>query len=297
MSEQTGRTRAETVATVAIVVAALVGAAVAVAGSQGGATVGEIPVFALCVGIAFAAQWIVFVPSFLGRTERFYDLTGGLTYIGITVLAVALSPEIDARSAILAALVVIWAGRLGTFLVWRIRRAGHDDRFDTIKVSFVRFLLAWTVQGLWISLTAGAALAAITTTEREPLGALAVVGLVIWGAGFAVEVVADLQKSRFRADPANRGRFIREGLWAWSRHPNYFGEIVLWVGVALIAFPVLAGWQLVTLISPVFVALLLTRVSGVPMLERKADAKWGGQPDYEAYKAATPVLVPRPPRG
>ena len=114
------------------------------------------------------------------------------------------------------------------------------------------------------------------------------------GLGFAFEAVADSQKSRFRADPANKGRFIHTGLWAWSRHPNYFGEIVLWIGVAIIALPVLRGWQWVTLISPVFVTLLLTRVSGVPMLEKRADEKWGGQEDYEAYKERTPVLVPRP---
>jgi steroid 5-alpha reductase family enzyme len=295
MAEQTGRSRTEAVAAVAVVAATLLGAGVAVAGSQGGAAVGGIPVFALCVAIAFAAQWMVFIPSFLGRTERFYDLTGSLTYVGVTALAVVLASDLDARSLLLAGMVVVWAARLGVFLVSRIRRAGHDDRFDAIKVSFTRFLLAWTVQALWISLTAGAALAAITTTAPQPLGLAAVAGAAIWVGGFSIEVVADQQKRRFRADPANRGGFIGEGLWAWSRHPNYFGEIVLWAGVALIALPVLAGWQLVTLVSPLFVALLLTRVSGIPMLERKADAKWGGQPDYEAYNAATPVLVPRPP--
>jgi steroid 5-alpha reductase family enzyme len=119
------------------------------------------------------------------------------------------------------------------------------------------------------------------------------VGFLIWVFGFAFEVIADSQKSRFKADPANEGKFINTGLWARSRHPNYFGEIVLWIGVAVIAFPVLQGWQLVTLISPVFVTLLLTRISGLPMLERRADETWGGQEDYEAYKGRTPVLIPR----
>jgi steroid 5-alpha reductase family enzyme len=288
--------RAERASAVAIGVAILAGTGVAWAGSQGGATVGGIPVFALCVGVAFVIQWLAFIPAYLRQTERFYDLAGSLTYISVTTLAVILGPERDARSVLLLVLVVVWAVRLGTYLVRRIRKAGRDDRFDAIKPSFVRFLSAWTLQGLWVSLTLAAALAAITTTTREPLDGIAIAGLVVWAAGFAVEAVADLQKSRFRADPANRGRFIRSGLWAWSRHPNYFGEIVLWVGVALIAVPVLAGWQWVTLVSPLFVTLLLTRVSGVPLLEKKADATWGGQPDYEAYKASTPVLLPRPPR-
>jgi steroid 5-alpha reductase family enzyme len=151
----------------------------------------------------------------------------------------------------------------------------------------------WTIQGLWVSLTVGAALAAITTTARKDLDLFAIIGAALWALGFAIEVAADAQKSRFNADPANRGRFIQTGLWSRSRHPNYFGEILLWVGVAIAAFPVLQGWQLVTLISPLFVALLLTRVSGIPLLEKRADAKWGGQADYEAYKKRTPVLIPR----
>ncbi|HSL96809.1 MAG TPA: DUF1295 domain-containing protein [Thermoleophilia bacterium] len=274
----------------------LIGAGVAAAGSQGGGEVGGVPVYALAVALAFVIQWLAFVPAFVLQDEGFYDLTGSLTYISVTILAVALSPEVDGRSILLLVLVVIWAGRLGTYLFRRIRKAGKDERFDRIKPSFVRFLNAWTLQGLWVSLTLAAALAAITTTTREAIGVVTVLGALVWVAGFGIEATADRQKSRFRADSANKGRFISSGLWAWSRHPNYFGEIVLWVGVAIVAVPVLQGWQWVTLISPVFVTFLLTRVSGVPLLEKRADEKWGGQEDYEAYKARTPVLVPRPPR-
>jgi steroid 5-alpha reductase family enzyme len=135
----------------------------------------------------------------------------------------------------------------------------------------------------------------MTSVASVPLAGSAVLGTAVWVAGFAIEVVADRQKSRFRADPANRDRFIRTGLWAWSRHPNYFGEITLWVGVALVAAPALAGWQLATLVSPVFVFLLLTRVRGIPLLEARAQQKWGHDPDYQAYRARTPVLLPRPP--
>ena len=171
-------------------------------------------------------------------------------------------------SDITVVLVSVWAARLGSFLFRRMLRAGKDDRFDALKPSALRFLAVWTVQGLWVSLTLAAALAAVTTSAREPLGLLALLGLATWIVGFGVEAVADWQKSRFRADAANRGRYVDSGLWAWSRHPNYFGEIVLWIGMALIAVPVLSGWQWFTLISPLFVALLLTRISGVPMLER-----------------------------
>ncbi len=274
----------------------LIGIGMAWAGSQGGSAIGGVPVFGAVVGMVFLIQILAFVPAFMTQSERFYDLTGSLTYISMTALAAALASPLDARSALLAGLIIVWAGRLGTFLFRRVRKSGKDSRFDDIKPSFVRFLNVWVIQGLWVTLTAGAAWTAITSAGRAPIDALTVVGIVIWLLGFGIEVVADLQKSRFRSDPANKGRFISTGLWSWSRHPNYFGEITLWLGVALIALPALSGWQLVTLISPVFVFLLITRVSGVPLLERRANETWGGQDDYEAYTARTSILVPLPPK-
>ena len=271
----------------------LIGVLVALAGSQGGAAIAGMPVFALVVGLAFLIQWLVFIPSYRMQTEKFFDLTGSLTYISLTLMAALLSANLDIRSLLLAALVIAWALRLGTFLFRRVHKAGKDDRFDEIKPSFFRFLNVWTIQALWVTFTAAAALVAITTSVRKELDLFAGIGALIWAFGFAIEVAADSQKSRFNADPSNKGKFIQTGLWSRSRHPNYFGEIVLWIGIAVIALPVLQGWQWVALISPVFVTLLLTRVSGIPLLEKKADQKWGGQPGYEEYKKNTPVLIPR----
>ncbi|HNT24542.1 MAG TPA: DUF1295 domain-containing protein [Anaerolineales bacterium] len=271
----------------------IIGILVALAGSQGSTQVAGIPLFALLVGLAFLVQWLVFIPAYLRQTEHFFDLTGSITYITLTTLALVLTSAADSRAMLLWALVAIWAGRLGTFLFGRVRKAGRDDRFDDIKPSFIRFLNVWTIQGLWVTFTAAAAWIGITTANRKELDLFALVGFLVWILGFGIEVVADYQKSRFNANPENKGKFIHTGLWSRSRHPNYFGEIVLWIGVMIIALPVLQGWQWVALISPVFVTLLLTRVSGIPLLEQKADAKWGGQEDYEAYKKATPVLIPK----
>ncbi|MGM0633953.1 MAG: DUF1295 domain-containing protein [Pseudomonadota bacterium] len=268
--------------------------AFAFAGSDHGRALGGIPIFALCAAIAMAMQWLVFLPSWWKRSEHVFDLTGSATYILITLLALVLSGNRDPRSVLLTVLVLLWALRLGSFLFFRVQHHG-DGRFDTIKQNPVHFLLAFTLQGLWVILTAGAALAAITTDRPQAAGPLLVVGLAFWLVGFMLEVVADEQKRRFRLDPANEGRFIRGGLWAWSRHPNYFGEILLWTGMAMIALPVLQGWQWLTLVSPLFVAWLLTRVSGIPMLERRAEKRWGDDPEYRKWKAGTPVLVPRPP--
>jgi len=280
---------------IAILIAVMLGGAIAWAGSDGGAIRGGVPVFALCGALAFAINWLAFIPSAALQTEHYYDLTGGISYISVIAVAAWLSHELDLRATLVAVMVMIWALRLSTFLFLRISKSGKDDRFDTIKTRPVHFLMAWTLQGLWVLLTAAAALAVITGSEREPIGIVGVAGIAIWSFGFLIEIVADRQKSQFRSDPANSGRFIDTGLWAWSRHPNYFGEILLWTGMAVVALPVLKGWQWTTLTSPLFVWLLLTRVSGVPLLEKKADERWGGQADYEDYKRRTPVLVPRPP--
>ena len=274
----------------------LVAVAIGWAGSHGGQRVGGVPVFALCGVLCFALNWLVFVHAYAAQTERYFDLTGSLTYLTVVACGVALGNR-DPRAFLLSLLIGAWALRLGTFLFSRIRREGVDHRFDALKPDFARFLLTWTLQGLWVFLTVSCALAAITAAAAQPLGALAALGTAVWIAGFAIETIADRQKAVFRADPANRDRFISTGLWAWSRHPNYCGEILLWIGVALIALPALSGWSLVTLISPVFVYLLLTRISGIPLLESRSQAKWGDSPEYQAYKARTPVLWLRPPAG
>ena len=254
------------------------------------------PLFALCVVVCFGIQWVAFVHSWIAQTEHFFDLTGGFTYLVVTLTALVLGPSMDFRSILLAALVAIWATRLSTFLFRRVRQDGSDGRFDDIKPDFLRLLMTWTLQGLWVSLTLSCALAALTSVNRVPFGPLEFLGLALWIAGFWIEVSADRQKRKFRNDAGQQGRFIESGLWAWSRHPNYFGEITLWLGIALIALPTLAGGQLFTLVSPVFVYLLLSRISGIPMLEARGKKRWGKDPAYRAYLERTPVLIMKPPR-
>ena len=272
--------------------AVAVAGGVAATGSHGGIVLLGVPVFAICVALAFILQWAAFVPAWGWRTERYFDLVGSATFLTLILAALLARDAVDARSLAIASMVAIWALRLGVFLFARIQRQGSDRRFDRIKQDAARFLLAWTLQGLWVSLTLSCALAAMTAATSVPLGWPAAVGIALWSLGFAVEVAADAQKRRFRAQPANAHRFIATGLWALSRHPNYLGEIVLWTGVAITALPALDGWRYVTLISPAVVWMLLTRISGVPLLEAQADRKWGADPAYRAYKAQTPVLVP-----
>lgn len=278
-----------------IAVPVALGIALAAALGDGGIERGGMAVVAWCIGAAFAVNWVAYVPAAIARTEHFYDLIGSTTYVVATLVALGLGNR-EPVSVVLAGLILVWAGRLGSFLFARVRRAGSDGRFDAIKTSPLRFLMAWTMQGLWVSATAMAAWAAMTADRTGDLGGWTLAGGVLWALGFGIEVRADAEKRAFRANDANRGRFITTGLWAWSRHPNYFGEILLWVGIAVIAVPMLAGWQWVALGSPVFVTVLLTQISDLPPLERRADKRWGDDPEYQRYVADTPVLIPRPPR-
>ena len=278
---------------IALISASIVlGALLSLAGSQHGATLGGFPLFALAVLAAFVVQWLAFIPAALGRTDRFFDATGSLTYIMVTATLLLLVPAAGPRGIVLGTMVIVWALRLGSFLLLRNIRSGGDDRFAEITGDPVRFLSVWSVQGLWVSLTAAAAWIAITSGSGAEADGLLWIGLGVWAVGFAIEVLADLQKSRFKQDPTNDGQFIRTGLWSVVRHPNYLGEILLWSGVLVAAAPALRGWQWVALLSPVFVVLLLTRVSGIPLLEAKAEKKWGEDPEYRAYVARTPRLIP-----
>lgn len=276
----------------------LIGLGIAALADSGNRVVLGMPLLPALAVLAFAIQWLAFIPSYLLQTEHYYDLTGSVTYllvVGIG-LAIGLQDGSHARAILLAVLVACWALRLGSFLFRRVRRQGKDGRFDTIKTSIPRFLLAWTLQGLWVFLTLIAVLIVMGQSDAQPLGAMALFGVVVWLCGFGMEVLADSQKAAFSAHPENRGQFIRSGLWAWSRHPNYFGEILLWLGVAIVAMPVFQGGEWLGLLSPLFVYVLLTKVSGVPLLEQRADEKWGDDPAYLAYRDNTPVLFPRPPR-
>lgn len=270
----------------------------AVAGTGAHAlTVGDInlSLALLCAIIVLAINWLAFIPAWLQQTEHFFDLTGSLSFIAASGTAIYLTPIPDARAMILASLIAIWACRLGSFLFMRVRKDGQDGRFDTIKPHFSQFLMTWTLQALWVIASSAMALAAITTSPGIPLGPLAVIGLFFWGAGFLIECIADWQKRRFKRQDNPAHPFIHTGLWAWSRHPNYFGEIMLWLGIAFIAAPALSGWQWITLISPVFVILLITRISGIPLLEKRADARWQDNTAYQRYKRRTPALIPKPP--
>ena len=246
--------------------------------------------------LAYVIHWIAYIPAYVFQTEKFYDLTGSVTYLSVVwfvFLSTYQSISLNFGNLILVLLISIWTIRLGLFLFMRIHKAGEDKRFRTIKTSASQFFMTFTLSGLWVTLCSMCALVAISSPEGLVMNALTYVGIILFIIGFGIEIVADNQKTAFRSIEANKDSFITSGLWSKSRHPNYFGEVLLWFAIAVISFSSLEGLQLITLISPVFTYILLVYVSGVRMLEDMNDKKWADNEQYQSYKKNTPMLFPK----
>ena len=250
-----------------------------------------------CAVICIGMQWLAWIPASMAKTERFYDITGGLTFlavVGFSLWAGAQSEAPSLRELIVSLLVVIWSLRLSSFLYFRIHRTGKDGRFDRLKTSPIRFLVPWTIQGLWVFLTMIVVIVINSQADSAPaLGIWDALGLSIWLLGFSIEVIADNQKTAFNSEPNNQGKWIESGLWAYSRHPNYLGEILLWTGIACFGIPCFTGLERFAWISPVFIYLLLTKLSGIPILDKRALEKWSDDIEYQKYRENTPALFPR----
>ena len=250
-----------------------------------------------CAVICIGMQWLAWIPSSIGKTEAYYDLTGGLTYltvVGFSLWAGAQSEPPSSRELIVSLLVVIWSLRLSIFLYLRIHRTGKDGRFDKFKTSAIRFLVPWTIQGLWVFLTMIVVIVINSQSgSASELGIWDGIGLSIWILGFGIETIADNQKTVFNKEPNNQGKWIDSGLWYYSRHPNYLGKILLWTGIAFFGISCFTGLERVAWISPIFIYLLLTKISGTPILDKRALEKWGDDPEYQKYRANTPALIPR----
>ena len=247
----------------------------------------------IVVLLAFLISWLAYIPAYLFQTEKFYDLTGSIKYLLLTWFIYILSHELYGYSSgnlILASLISIWTIRLGSFLFMRIHKEGEDKRFRTIKTSASQFLFTWTLSGMWVSLCSICAWTAMANPSGVTMNLITYIGIGLFIIGFSIEIIADHQKTVFRSNSENKNKFITSGLWSKSRHPNYLGEIVLWFAIAVISFSSLNGVQYIALISPIFTYLLLVYISGVRMLEDRANKKWGHLEEYKKYRKETPAL-------
>ena len=245
--------------------------------------------------IALAVNGAFFAFAAARRTDVVTDLSYSLTF---ALLAVVLlfAGAAEPVQVVASLLVVVWAARLGIYLFRRIMRTKVDHRFDGMRDQPLRFARFWLLQAITVAVVMLPVSYLLDQDDPPGLGAWSIAGGAVWLAGLLIEAVADAQKAAFRAKEENRGRFVASGLWRYSRHPNYFGEMLVWWGLFLYVVPVLHGAAFAVVIGPVFITLLLLFVSGIPLLEKSADEKYGGDAAYRDYKRRTSILVPLPPR-
>jgi steroid 5-alpha reductase family enzyme len=246
--------------------------------------------------IALALNGAFFAVAAARRTDVVTDLSYSLTFALLAVV-LPLTGAREPSQLIASLLVLLWAIRLGGYLFRRILRMKVDHRFDAMRDKPLRFARFWLLQAVAVAVIMLPVSYLLDRSSAPGFGAWAVAGAAVWLGGLLIEAVADAQKSAFRSKDENRGRFIASGLWRYSRHPNYFGEILVWWGLFLYAVPFLEGAAFAVVVGPVFITVLLLFVSGIPLLERSADDKYGDDPAYRDYKRRTSILVPLPPRG
>lgn len=239
---------------------------------------------------------LMFIPASIWKTDKLTDLSYCITFIAISVWLLATNQP-SLITTILILMICVWAIRLGTFLYIRIRKQTKDNRFDGMREDFFKFLKFWILQGVSVWIIMMPIILFFqnpNTTQNKTSIFFIAVGFVIWLIGLLIESFADFQKYVFKQNPENKEKWIATGLWKKTRHPNYLGEITLWIGVYIFAFSFLTdGQSAVALISPLFIFILLKYISGVPLLEKSADAKWGQNPEYTTYKTKSGIILPK----
>ena len=256
----------------------------------------ELDFFKKIISLIFGLQLTGFIPSFYLKSEKYYDLFGGVSFISsiflMLFLKIRITNDLSTREIILASCVLLWTIRLSFFLFQRVKRVGKDVRFDNLKFSFSKFLLAWMTQGLWVFICLLPILVVFSSPTSNDIMYLTLGGLLYF-FGLLIEIIADYQKTIHNKLNNKKREFISSGLWSKSRHPNYFGEFLIWTGITIICFPVFSGFKYLALITPIFIYFLLNNISGVNLLEERAKEKWGNNPEYVKYLKNTPKFFPK----
>jgi steroid 5-alpha reductase family enzyme len=230
----------------------------------------------------------MFIPAYFFKTDKLTDLSYAISFI-VLILISFFSNSFTISKLILLAMVIFWSLRLGIFLFIRIRKMKKDSRFDDMRDKLFRFLGFWILQGVSVFIILIPSLFFLDLNKTRAC----YLGLGIWFIGLIIEATADIQKYKFKLDKKNKDKFIDIGIWKYSRHPNYFGEILCWVGVYVFVFLSFSiSEKLIALIGPLFITTLLLFVSGIPLLEKYADKKWGKDKEYQEYKKNTNILIP-----
>ncbi|MBN2884977.1 DUF1295 domain-containing protein [Patescibacteria group bacterium] len=244
----------------------------------------------LLLGVSLLIQLILFVPAFIYKTDKLTDLSYSISFFILALFAFWQSDR-GLSHILLFIMISLWAIRLGTYLFIRIRKIDRDKRFDGIRENFFKFFKFWIGQGLVVWLIMMSAI--LYFNQAVKINYISWLGFVLWLIALVIEAIADWQKYIFINNPNNKNNWIESGLWKYSRHPNYFGEILHWVAIYIFVINNLSLIDgLIALISPVFISIIIIFVTGLPMLERGANKRWGHDPKYLDYKKRTSILVP-----
>lgn len=240
--------------------------------------------------VSFIVNILLFVPAFILQTDKFTDIGYALTFIFVALYGF-LYQSASMIYTIAFIVVVLWALRLGSYLFYRIFNMKKDKRFDQMRKRFVSFLGFWLLQAVTVFIVSiGFTRLVVVDSSFNPLS---LAGIVITLAGLLIESIADIQKFNFKKIPENSGKWTNIGLWKYARHPNYFGEMLVWWGIFIYGAFYLAGWSLaLSVISPLFISFMMLYVSGIPLLRKRWDKKWGKDPKYQEYIKSTRLLVP-----
>lgn len=237
----------------------------------------------------------VFLYAYHHQTDHYTDLTYGMTFLLTTLGILIYQGDFPLEKVLLTLMITLWSVRLAHYLFKRIKTIKKDDRFDKMRKSFWSFGGFWALQAvsIWIILLPTII---ILSKKNIQINWFMIIGIIIWLKGFVIEAIADNQKFNFKMNPKNKEKFIQSGIWHYSRHPNYWGEILCWVGIFIYALPYLQTWEWLSIISPLWIIILLTCISGIPLLEKSADKKYGNQATYQNYKNNTSILIPWSPK-
>ncbi len=241
--------------------------------------------------VSMGINIFMFIPAYIFKTDKLTDISYSITFVVVTIFGFTRSTQNSLHKLILI-LILLWAIRLGGFLFVRINKVGKDVRFDGMRENFIRFLRFWLLQGASVFVIMLAALAGYARVYSN-IAVLSWIGIAVFSSGLLIESIADAQKFRFKNNAKHKGQWIDEGIWRASRHPNYLGEIMVWSGIYLvIASSLTTTSLLIALLSPLYILVLLLFVSGIPLLEKSAQKRWGDQKEYNKYKHEVPLLIP-----
>lgn len=250
------------------------------------------PVISIFI-LSFVLQIFFFAFAASFKTDKLTDLSYGLTFIAIAIYLAIVFWPLSPLQITLTLMVCTWGIRLITYLFIRILKTKKDKRFDGVRENFWKFAQFWFFQAISVPIIMLPSLV-IVSSNQSPSLLVPVLGIIFWLVGISIETTADIQKFKFKSDPKNKDKFIQSGIWAYSRHPNYFGESLLWWGIFVFSLTYQKGLTFLSILGPLYITFLLLKVSGIPPLEKSYSLRFGQNPEYKKYKRQTSLFIPLP---